>query len=212
MSWLQIANDPPPLREIPPNCSPLTSEVIKLGLQKDPAKRSSASDLKEKTARALKKGNSLHRSLVLVGTNLHLNVEQSMFRVQDKMHQTQCIVFGLQWEDSPAQWKDPIQSPCILLTNLLTPCYPNTAAVAMRTSRNIKSLLRKWSQQTGRRRSVVTTMKRRTLNRSEMHLSFHKRWCLSHTTRTRSPLCLNLSCLNWSKVGFWSLFCSLFFR
>lgn len=86
MSWLQIANDPPPLREIPSNCSPLTSEVIKLGLQKDPAKRASASDLKEKTARALKKGNSLHRCLILVGTNLHLYVEQSMARVQDKMH------------------------------------------------------------------------------------------------------------------------------
>lgn len=57
--WLQIANDPPPLREIPPNCSHLTFEVLKAGLQKDPAKRSSASALKEKTARALKEGNFL---------------------------------------------------------------------------------------------------------------------------------------------------------
>lgn len=55
--WLQIANEPPPLRDIPPNCDPLTAEVIKAGLQKDPGKRASASDLKEKTARALKEGN-----------------------------------------------------------------------------------------------------------------------------------------------------------
>lgn len=54
--WLQIASDPPPLREIPPNCSHLTFEVLKAGLQKDPAKRSSASSLKEKTARALEEG------------------------------------------------------------------------------------------------------------------------------------------------------------
>ncbi|TNM96926.1 hypothetical protein fugu_015082 [Takifugu bimaculatus] len=51
--YLKIASDPPPLREIPPNCSHLTFEVLKAGLQKDPAKRSSASSLKEKTARAL---------------------------------------------------------------------------------------------------------------------------------------------------------------
>lgn len=55
--WSQIANDPPPLREIPPDCSHLTFEVLKAGLEKDPAKRPSASDLKEKTARALKGGN-----------------------------------------------------------------------------------------------------------------------------------------------------------
>lgn len=64
--WLQIANEPPPLREIPPDCRPLTAEVIKVGLQKDPTKRASASDLKEKTARALKEGN--YRFLALVGT------------------------------------------------------------------------------------------------------------------------------------------------
>ncbi|KAE8283390.1 Mitogen-activated protein kinase kinase kinase 14 [Larimichthys crocea] len=57
--YLKIANEPPPLREIPPDCSPLTAEVIKVGLQKDPAKRASASDLKEKTARALKEVGGL---------------------------------------------------------------------------------------------------------------------------------------------------------
>ncbi|XP_039980155.1 mitogen-activated protein kinase kinase kinase 14 [Xiphias gladius] len=51
--YLKIANKPPPLREIPPDCSPLTAEVLKAGLQKDPAKRASASVLKEKTDRAL---------------------------------------------------------------------------------------------------------------------------------------------------------------
>ncbi|KAM3863811.1 mitogen-activated protein kinase kinase kinase 14 [Diretmus argenteus] len=52
--YLKIANEPPPLREIPPDCSPLTAEVIKAGLQKDPVKRATASSLKEKTAKALK--------------------------------------------------------------------------------------------------------------------------------------------------------------
>ncbi|XP_034568044.1 mitogen-activated protein kinase kinase kinase 14 [Notolabrus celidotus] len=57
--YLKIANDPPPLREIPPDCNCLTAEVIRAGLQKDPAKRASASDLKEKTARALKEVGGL---------------------------------------------------------------------------------------------------------------------------------------------------------
>uniref|UniRef100_A0A3Q2ZJD1 Mitogen-activated protein kinase kinase kinase 14a n=1 Tax=Hippocampus comes TaxID=109280 RepID=A0A3Q2ZJD1_HIPCM len=54
--FLKIANDPPPLREIPPDCGPLTAELIKAGLQKDPSKRASASDMKERAARALKQG------------------------------------------------------------------------------------------------------------------------------------------------------------
>ncbi|XP_071399875.1 mitogen-activated protein kinase kinase kinase 14 [Centroberyx affinis] len=52
--YLKIAYEPPPLREIPPDCSLLTAEVIKAGLQKDPVARASASNLKERTARALK--------------------------------------------------------------------------------------------------------------------------------------------------------------
>ncbi|XP_006798265.1 mitogen-activated protein kinase kinase kinase 14 isoform X1 [Neolamprologus brichardi] len=57
--YLKIANEPPPLREIPPDCGSLTAEVIKAGLQKDPLKRSSASDLKEKTDRALREVGGL---------------------------------------------------------------------------------------------------------------------------------------------------------
>lgn len=65
---LQIADEPPPLREIPPDCGSLTAEVLKAGLQKDPVKRASASDLKAKTDRALKDGkwpgtNVLHFAL-----------------------------------------------------------------------------------------------------------------------------------------------------
>ncbi|XP_038134179.1 mitogen-activated protein kinase kinase kinase 14 [Cyprinodon tularosa] len=52
--YLKIANEPPPVREIPQDCSPLTAEVLKAGLQKDPVKRLSASQLREKTNRALK--------------------------------------------------------------------------------------------------------------------------------------------------------------
>ncbi|KAM3598356.1 uncharacterized protein V6R79_017034 [Siganus canaliculatus] len=57
--YLKIANEPPPLREIPPDCSPFTAEVIQAGLQKDPAKRASASELKVKSARALKEVGGL---------------------------------------------------------------------------------------------------------------------------------------------------------
>ncbi|XP_035470607.1 mitogen-activated protein kinase kinase kinase 14 isoform X2 [Scophthalmus maximus] len=57
--YLKIADEPPPLREIPPDCSPLTAEVLKAGLQKDPVKRASASDLKEKALRALKEVGGL---------------------------------------------------------------------------------------------------------------------------------------------------------
>ncbi|XP_061079369.1 mitogen-activated protein kinase kinase kinase 14-like [Conger conger] len=50
---LKIANEDPPLREIPSNCNPFTADVIKAGLQKDPIKRASATEMKEKSARAL---------------------------------------------------------------------------------------------------------------------------------------------------------------
>ncbi|NXC44063.1 M3K14 kinase, partial [Penelope pileata] len=50
---LKIAKEPPPLREIPPSCNPLTAEIIKMGLKKEPVQRASASELKTKTSIAL---------------------------------------------------------------------------------------------------------------------------------------------------------------
>ncbi|NXW60040.1 M3K14 kinase, partial [Eurystomus gularis] len=50
---LKIAKEPPPLREIPPSCNPLTAEIIKMGLEKEPVQRASASELKTKTSAAL---------------------------------------------------------------------------------------------------------------------------------------------------------------
>ncbi|NWU11201.1 M3K14 kinase, partial [Cephalopterus ornatus] len=50
---LKIAKEPPPLREIPPSCNPLTAEIIKLGLEKEPLQRASAAELKTKTSVAL---------------------------------------------------------------------------------------------------------------------------------------------------------------
>ncbi|XP_076000061.1 mitogen-activated protein kinase kinase kinase 14 isoform X2 [Genypterus blacodes] len=61
--YLKIANKPPPLREIPPDCSLLTADVIKAGLQKDPMKRASASDLRERAAMALKEVGGLRSSV-----------------------------------------------------------------------------------------------------------------------------------------------------
>jgi len=53
----QIAKEPPPLREIPPSCNPLTAEIIKMGLEKEPVQRASASELKMKTSVALEEGS-----------------------------------------------------------------------------------------------------------------------------------------------------------
>ncbi|KAM8795278.1 mitogen-activated protein kinase kinase kinase 14 [Eudromia elegans] len=50
---LKIAKEPPPLREIPSSCNPLTAEIIKMGLEKEPVQRASASELKTKTTVAL---------------------------------------------------------------------------------------------------------------------------------------------------------------
>ncbi|XP_067274929.1 mitogen-activated protein kinase kinase kinase 14 [Pseudorasbora parva] len=56
---LKIAKEPPPLREIPHDCSSYTADVIKAGLQKDPIKRASAKELAVKTAKALKEVGGL---------------------------------------------------------------------------------------------------------------------------------------------------------
>ncbi|XP_056434853.1 mitogen-activated protein kinase kinase kinase 14 isoform X1 [Gadus chalcogrammus] len=61
--YLKIANEPPPIREIPPDCSDLTAEVVKAGLQKDPVKRASAGALKERTSKALKELGGLRSSI-----------------------------------------------------------------------------------------------------------------------------------------------------
>ncbi|XP_003222577.2 mitogen-activated protein kinase kinase kinase 14 [Anolis carolinensis] len=50
---LKIAKEPPPLREIPTSCHPSTAHVIKAGLEKEPAKRASAAELRLKANRAL---------------------------------------------------------------------------------------------------------------------------------------------------------------
>ncbi|NWQ68152.1 M3K14 kinase, partial [Neopipo cinnamomea] len=50
---LKIAKEPPPLREIPPSCNPLTAEIIRLGLEKEPLQRASAAELRTKTSVAL---------------------------------------------------------------------------------------------------------------------------------------------------------------
>lgn len=57
--YLKIAKEPPPLREIPCDCSSNTADVIKAGLQKDPLKRASARELAVKTAKALKEVGGL---------------------------------------------------------------------------------------------------------------------------------------------------------
>ncbi|XP_066498120.1 mitogen-activated protein kinase kinase kinase 14 [Hoplias malabaricus] len=58
--YLKIAEDPPPLREIPPDCSPHVADIIKRGLQKEPSRRASAKDLRVQTAKALKELGGLH--------------------------------------------------------------------------------------------------------------------------------------------------------
>ncbi|XP_063047790.1 mitogen-activated protein kinase kinase kinase 14 isoform X2 [Engraulis encrasicolus] len=51
--YLTIANEPPPLREIPPDCSLMTAHIIEAGLRKQPTKRLSAAELKMHASKAL---------------------------------------------------------------------------------------------------------------------------------------------------------------
>ena len=41
----QIASEPPPVREIPPSCAPLTAQAIQEGLRKEPVHRASAVEI-----------------------------------------------------------------------------------------------------------------------------------------------------------------------
>ncbi|XP_066119492.1 mitogen-activated protein kinase kinase kinase 14 [Saccopteryx bilineata] len=50
---LKIASEPPPVREIPPSCAPLTAQAIEEGLRKEPGHRASALELGGKVSLAL---------------------------------------------------------------------------------------------------------------------------------------------------------------
>ncbi|XP_026904776.2 mitogen-activated protein kinase kinase kinase 14 [Acinonyx jubatus] len=50
---LKIASEPPPVREIPPSCAPLTAQAIQEGLRKEPGHRASAVELWRKVSLAL---------------------------------------------------------------------------------------------------------------------------------------------------------------
>ncbi|KAB1265183.1 Mitogen-activated protein kinase kinase kinase 14 [Camelus dromedarius] len=50
---LKIASEPPPVREIPPSCAPLTAQAIQEGLRKEPDHRASAVELGGKVSLAL---------------------------------------------------------------------------------------------------------------------------------------------------------------
>lgn len=54
----QIVSEPAPLWEIPPGCDPLTCEIIRGGLVKEPGERDSARELLEKTTKALHAGQT----------------------------------------------------------------------------------------------------------------------------------------------------------
>ncbi|XP_054622864.1 mitogen-activated protein kinase kinase kinase 14 isoform X2 [Dunckerocampus dactyliophorus] len=61
---LHIANEPPPLWEVPSGCSKLTVKVFWAGLQKNPDRRASASQLRRNTNKALRAvGGLSHASI-----------------------------------------------------------------------------------------------------------------------------------------------------
>ncbi|KAG8566653.1 hypothetical protein GDO81_013335 [Engystomops pustulosus] len=60
--YLKIATEPPPLQEIPPNCSNLTHSLLVDGLQKDPKNRADVMDLIQKVGVALDKIGGLKSS------------------------------------------------------------------------------------------------------------------------------------------------------
>ncbi|XP_046888174.1 mitogen-activated protein kinase kinase kinase 14 isoform X1 [Hypomesus transpacificus] len=51
---LKIVSEPAPLWEVPASCNHFTAEVFKAGLQKDPIRRASATDLRKRTTHALR--------------------------------------------------------------------------------------------------------------------------------------------------------------
>ncbi|XP_061783058.1 mitogen-activated protein kinase kinase kinase 14 isoform X2 [Nerophis lumbriciformis] len=51
---LHIAKEPPPLWEVPPGCNAMTVKVFRAGLRKDAVRRASASQLRRKSAEALR--------------------------------------------------------------------------------------------------------------------------------------------------------------
>ncbi|KAM6174920.1 mitogen-activated protein kinase kinase kinase 14 [Erethizon dorsatum] len=56
---LKIAREPPPVREIPASCAPLTAQAIREGLKKEPVHRASAGELLRKVCRALQQVGGL---------------------------------------------------------------------------------------------------------------------------------------------------------
>ncbi|KAJ7987704.1 hypothetical protein DPEC_G00329250 [Dallia pectoralis] len=58
----QIVDEPPPLREVPIGCNPYTADVFRAGLQKNPAHRASATELRLITNKALRAARSLGQS------------------------------------------------------------------------------------------------------------------------------------------------------
>ncbi|XP_064421516.1 mitogen-activated protein kinase kinase kinase 14 isoform X1 [Latimeria chalumnae] len=61
--FMQIANEPPPVDEIPASCSPYTTDVIRSGLEKESVRRASASELRMKVIKALKEVGGLTNQL-----------------------------------------------------------------------------------------------------------------------------------------------------
>ncbi|CAL8284505.1 unnamed protein product [Merluccius merluccius] len=51
---LKISSEPPPLWEVPSRCNHFTARLLRAGLRKDPARRSSARELRRKTTKALR--------------------------------------------------------------------------------------------------------------------------------------------------------------
>ncbi|XP_029997338.1 mitogen-activated protein kinase kinase kinase 14 isoform X3 [Sphaeramia orbicularis] len=102
--YLKIAHEPPPLREIPTDCNPLTAEVIKAGLQKDPVKRASASDLKAKTARALKEVGGL-------SSPVRGPYTEPLYVVNKPPDSVQHIYSSVQDEDDNQESIEEVQTP-----------------------------------------------------------------------------------------------------
>lgn len=75
---LQIANEPPPLWEVPSNCNNFTAKIFRAGLKKDPDKRASAKSLRKKTTKALRAVGGLSSwSVQMACEKLHSSKKQN---------------------------------------------------------------------------------------------------------------------------------------
>ncbi|XP_055512993.1 mitogen-activated protein kinase kinase kinase 14 isoform X1 [Leucoraja erinacea] len=148
---LQIVKLDPPVNEIPPTCSPLTANVIRAGLVKDPRKRATASELREAVNRAL---TSLRQRNRATPQSNHVQKVSCAAKSEDghnKSVVTPVQVHHNAVSDTKKGWP-PLRSETVSTavdSNMHQPCLPKREPLNVNT---VRPLTEKKSPQTYRRK------------------------------------------------------------